>query len=78
MSTNERPVRTIASIERLPLSRMGNPRFHVMFTDGSGAMTQSDASIGYEIGNAGMREGCTVTVQFSRAGRITNMSRHHA
>lgn len=65
--------RTIESITRLKSSVNGNPRFRIAFTDGSSAITQSDAGFGYAVGNPGMREGCKVRVTFTRAGRISHM-----
>ena len=66
--------RTIESITRLKSSVNGNPRFRIDFTDGSSAQTQSDAMFGYAVGNPGMREGSRVSVQFTRAGRISHMN----
>jgi hypothetical protein len=66
--------RTISRIERLKNSVNGNPRFRIGFDDGSTAHSQSDASFGYAVGNPGMREGDAVTVEFSRAGKITHMA----
>lgn len=63
-------VHTISSIERLALSRNGNPRFRMTFADGRVAETQSDASYGYAVGNPGHRPGDTIEVTWSRAGKI--------
>jgi hypothetical protein len=70
---SEGTTRTIERIEREKSSVNGNPRFHIVFTDGSQAITQSDASFCYAIGNPGLREGDTVRVEFTRAGRISHM-----
>lgn len=67
-------LKTISRIERLNSSVNGNPRFRFHFTDATSAITSSDAAIGYEIGNPGYREGCTVAVEFTRAGRIAYMN----
>ncbi len=74
MSTEDQQVKTISRIKRLNLSVNGNPAFEIGFTDASTARTSSDAAVGYEIGNPGMREGSTVAVTFTRAGRIAYMS----
>lgn len=66
--------RTIKSIERLNSSTNGNPRYRLEWVNGSQAMTSSDASCAYEVGNPGYREGDTVEVTFTRAGRIATMT----
>jgi hypothetical protein len=58
-------------LERLRLSSNGNPRFRVTFTDGSSAITQSDAAFCYGIENQEMRGDVTVT--YTRAGKISEM-----
>lgn len=64
-------VKTILTLERLRNSGNGNPRYRVTFTDGESAVTQTDASIGYGIGNPEFKD---VPVRFtvSKAGRITH------
>lgn len=39
------------SLERMPSSRNGNPRYMVGFADGTSYPTAVDASVGYGIGN---------------------------
>lgn len=68
--------RRIDYVTRLNNSVNGNPRFKVHFDDGSSAITQSDASVNYDVENlAHCRNGhgYDVLVTFSRAGRITDM-----
>lgn len=65
--------RVIQSITRLKSSHYGNPRFRIAFTDGSSAITSSDAAFCYAVGNSDMREGSPVSVEFTRAGRIAHM-----
>lgn len=69
MAKGTERVVTIASLERLPLSVKGNPRFRVTFTDGTVAQTQTDASVGYSIENPEYRR-APVRVSFTPAGRI--------
>ncbi len=69
----EGTTRVIESLSRLRNSVNGNPRYRITFTDGSSAVTSSDRSFAYEMGNPGMREGSTVSVEFTRAGRISHM-----
>jgi hypothetical protein len=73
VTTIETSTRIIHTIERLNNSMNGNPRYCIGFADGSEAVTSSDASFCYAIGNPGMRAGCTVTMIFTRAGRISHM-----
>ena len=72
MSDGTQAVKTIASLERLKLSKMGNPRFLVTFTDGTTAQTQTDAQIGYTIENSEFHD-VPVRVSYTRAGRIWNV-----
>lgn len=65
--------RTISWFERLNSSVNGNPRYRVHFDNGSSAITMSDAGFCYAVGNPGLRDGDTVEVEFTRAGRIRNM-----
>lgn len=67
----EHCVKRVDHLERLRLSTNGNPRFRVTFTDGSSAITQSDASFYYGIENQEMRGDVTVT--YTRAGKISDM-----
>jgi hypothetical protein len=72
-TTTRTTTKTIESYERLRLSRNGNPRFRFTFTDGTILDSSSDAAWCYEIGNRGMREGSTVEMTFTRAGKIAVM-----
>lgn len=65
--------RTLKTIERLNSSVNGNPRYAFTFGNGNRAILSSDAAVGYEIGNPGYREGDTVEVTFTRAGRVATM-----
>lgn len=60
-------------IERLNNSKNGNPRFLFTFTDHRTALLSTDAGVGYEIGNPGLRAGDTVDVLFTEAGRVSDM-----
>lgn len=61
----------VSSLERLNNSVNGNPRYRVTFTDGTSAVTQSDASFCYGITNPDMRGELEVT--YTRAGKIADM-----
>jgi hypothetical protein len=61
-------IKRIDFLTRLNCSVNGNPRYRVAFTDGSVAITSSDASCAYGIANPEMRGDLRVT--FTRAGRI--------
>lgn len=65
-------LRQIDYLKRRNNSVNGNPRFLVVFTDGSSALTQSDAAFCYGIENPEFRD-VPVEVSFSRAGLITNV-----
>lgn len=70
----EHCVKRIKSLDRLPNSASGDPHYLVTFTDGSLAITQSDARFVDGITNPvnpEMRGDLIVT--YSRAGRITDM-----
>jgi len=66
-------VLTLAACERLNDTVNRNPRYRVAFRGGLVALSQSDASWTYAMGNPGMRAGDQVMVTFSRAGRIVHM-----
>lgn len=72
MSNETQQTLTIATLERLKLSAMGNPRFRVTFTNGLVAQTQTDSSVGYSIESPEYRN-VPVVVSFTRAGRIYGM-----
>jgi hypothetical protein len=66
-------VLTLAACERLNDTVNRNPRYRIAFRGGLVALSQSDASWTYAMGNPGMRAGDRVMVTFSRAGRIVHM-----
>lgn len=66
-------VRQIVALSRLPHSRNGNPRWLIHWLGGSSSITQTDAAIGYAIGNPGLQVGDWVTVTVTRAGRVTHL-----
>ena len=65
--------KTILRIDRLRSSVNGNPAYDFSFTDGDRARSTSDAGWCYAVGNPGMRKGSTVSVSYTRAGRISIM-----
>jgi hypothetical protein len=65
--------KTIEHYDRLRSSTNGNPRFRFMFSDGTEHYSMSDAGWCYAVGNPGMREGSTVDLELTRAGRIRVM-----
>jgi hypothetical protein len=64
---------TILQIDRARSSEYGNPAFYITFTDGSRARTKANAGWAYAIGNPGLREGCTVEVEYTARGTIKSM-----
>ena len=60
----------IDSAERLYNSVNGNPRWRVTFTDGTSALTMSDASVSYDIQNLTEPRNAAQTVTFTHSGRI--------
>ena len=64
---------TIARIERRESSRNGNPRFNVIFTDGTAAPTGVDASVAYEINNPEYRN-VPLRVRFNSRGSIVDVT----
>lgn len=62
--------KTIERAESLNCSVNGNPRFLVHFTDGTSAVTMSDAAVNYDIDNLA-RLGDELEVTFTRAGRVS-------
>jgi hypothetical protein len=63
-------VRTIARLERMTSSRMGNPRFRVFFTDGTSAPTAPDVMWSYGAENREYRAG-PIEVHTNGRGHIT-------
>lgn len=64
--------KTITSLARIRSSKNGNPTYSVAFDDGTVALTETDASIGYSITNTELHR-VPVLVDFNRAGRITDV-----
>ena len=60
----------ISRLVRLANSVNGNPRYEVVFTDGTSARTAPDAMISYGIANSEY-QGVPLVVTFNRAGHIT-------
>lgn len=56
-------VRTIAHLHRLMNTASGNPRWRVVFTDGTVATTKTDAAVAYGIENPENRGPCRVTLE---------------
>lgn len=73
MSTTTKATKTIGHAERLTNSANGNPRFRFHWEDGGSSDLSSDAAVGYQIGNPGLRDGDTVVVSFTKAGRVAYM-----
>jgi hypothetical protein len=65
-------VATIVGMERLRLSKNGNPRFRVVFDTGAVLETESDASINYGIGNPEYRD-VPLRVWTTKRGKITHL-----
>jgi hypothetical protein len=53
--------KTISRSVRLPRSTNGNPRYELIFTDGTSARTATDSMVAYEITNSEFRD---VPVEF--------------
>lgn len=51
MSTSNEYIKVISRLERRPLSKNGNPRFRIYFTDASTALTQVDGSVALGLEN---------------------------
>lgn len=62
-------VKTALRAERLNNSRNGNPRYRLHFDDGTSALTQSDSSCAYEIGNH-VIVNAALELTLTRAGRV--------
>jgi hypothetical protein len=65
--------KTILRYDRLRSTSYGNPRFRFTFTDGSAHDSMGNAGWAYAVGNPEMREGSTVDLELTRAGRIRVM-----
>jgi len=63
----------ISSLERLVNSVNGNPRYHVYFTDGTSAVTQSDISAAYILTNPAYQD-VPLRVTYTHAGRIARIT----
>jgi hypothetical protein len=66
-------IKTISRISRINSSVNGNPRYEVGFDDATTAISSSDHGWCYTVGNPGMKVGDTVSVTYTKAGRIENM-----
>lgn len=69
MSKSNVERKRIIGLERVRSSRYGNPRFRVVFSDGTTALTTPDASCAYGIENREYREN-DVVVTFNGRGTI--------
>jgi hypothetical protein len=61
----------LTQVERLGVSRLGNPRFEITLDGSDTYTTQSDASVSYDVTN--FRIGRQVTLELTRSGRVTGM-----
>ena len=61
---------TIDHMERMPSSKLGNPRFRVFFTDGTSAPTKPDAMWALEAENTDYRD-TELVVSYNGRGHIT-------
>lgn len=69
----------IECIERLGTTTNGNPRYRLALTPLPDApvilaTVQSDAAVSYDIGNPGYKVGDAVSVEFTKAGRVSRMT----
>jgi hypothetical protein len=62
----------LTQVERLGVSRLGNPRFEITLDDSDTYTTQSDASVSYEVTN--FRIGRQVTLKLTRNNRVIGMA----
>lgn len=62
----------IVLLERLTLSRNGNPRWELLFNDGSHAATGKDSAVGYEIDNPEWQQQ-EIQVLLDRRGQIVGI-----
>jgi hypothetical protein len=65
--------KTIVSVERMTSSQLGNPRWLVLFTDGTQYRTAPDSAIAYGLSN---REnfGVPLEVEIDGRGNIVTMN----
>lgn len=61
-------IKTISRFERRASSENGNPRYAVVFTDGTSATTPIDGQVGYKV--ASYYEGREVEVTFDGRGQV--------
>lgn len=69
-SPNRTEIKTIDWCRRLNLTQFGNPRIEVHFTDGTEAITSSDAACAHGLDGAAS-QGVPIAFTFTPAGRIT-------
>ncbi len=75
--TDHTTVATISWVERLNNSVNGNPRFRLHLDDATSVLTQSDASVNYDVGNLSYHKmiGVPVKLTLTRAGRVFGISK---
>lgn len=67
---------SIVGARRLACSRSGNPRYDLLFSDGTVAITASDAAISYNVRNVMDRKPAVLLdVQLSAAGKVESWVR---
>lgn len=62
----------ISALEPMRNSKYGNPRYRVVFTDGTSAPTVTDGSVAYGIANSEF-SGVALKVEFNSAGNIAHV-----
>lgn len=62
----------LTHVERLPASRLGNPRFRLTLDERETFLTQTDGAVGYAVDN--FRVGRKVVLTLTRAGRVSDMT----
>lgn len=65
--------KTIESFERLANSRMGNPAFRIIFTDGTKRRTAPSAMVAYMLPNPEY-QGVEVVVGFDSRGQVFTLT----
>lgn len=72
MSNKTSELKEISRVERMGVSKYGNPYFRLHFTDGTHARTQINAMISYGIENS-ENIGVPVEIYRTDAGRVYNV-----
>lgn len=74
---NETFVARLIDARRLHNSTYGNPRYALTFSTPDHRLhflnTSANAQIAFQIGNAGLREGCIMEVTIGGRGTVTNL-----